>query len=284
MKIMKRIIYSLLLILVIGYGAIIVFLKVKEADFVFNPDFTGVKYAPPPKYLGLRYFEKDLKTSDGLTLKAWEIAPDPRKDKNTWILFFRGNAGTISDTILGYPQRFSELSKLGFTLFTFDYRGFGISEGEPTEEGIYLDAQTAYEYLMNEKGISPENIIIYGYSLGSGVATKIARDNYCKGLILESAFKSIPAMGEEMYPFIPINMIATIAFDSYSRIDKINVPKLFLHATDDRLIPISHGKALYEKAPPPKKFVEFEGGHINGPIISRDLLYPAIDKWYMEIK
>ena len=149
----------------------------------------------------------------------------------------------------------------GVNQLTFDYRGFGESAGSISEQGLYDDAHAAYEYLRDRIGVPPDRIIIYGHSLGSAVAIELATQVEAAGLIVEGAMTSVPDRAQEVYPYLPIRLIARSRFDSINRIESVRMPKLFMHATDDTTIPIAHGRRLFERAAEPKEFVEVGGGH-----------------------
>jgi uncharacterized protein len=150
---------------------------------------------------------------------------------------------------------------LGLNLLAFDYRGYGESGGVPSEAGLYRDADAAYRYLTHQRGIPAGRIIIFGHSLGSAVAVDLAARVSTAGLIVEGAFTSATDRGQELYPYIPVRWIAASRFSSVDKISRVTVPKLFLHASQDEVIPLAHGRRLYEAAPPPKTFVEVHGGH-----------------------
>jgi fermentation-respiration switch protein FrsA (DUF1100 family) len=281
-KIFVRSIAIVLLVIVLIYGGIIAWFISNETSIVFHPDYTTRSLGTPPDSLHLNFKPVTLTTSDKVAIKGWEIISPNADTSATWILFFHGNAGNVSD--MGYPQRYAGWAGLGYNTLSMDYRGFGASEGKPTEKGLYIDAQTAYNYLVNEKGVTPSNIVIYGYSLGTGIATELATKVPAKALVLEGAYTSIPDIGAELYPFLPINWMASNKFENKSKITKINTPVLFLHAKDDAQIPFAHGQKLFALAKEPKKFVELTGGHINAQFVDREKMYGELQDFISSIK
>ena len=150
---------------------------------------------------------------------------------------------------------------MGLNLLAFDYRGYGESGGAPSEAGLYRDAEAAYRYLRRELGVPADRIILFGHSLGSAVAIDLASRVPPAGLIVEGAFTSATDRGQELYPYIPVRWIAASRFNSIGKMPLVTAPKLFLHAVHDEVIPLAHGRRLFEAASPPKRFVELGGGH-----------------------
>jgi fermentation-respiration switch protein FrsA (DUF1100 family) len=176
-----------------------------------------------------------------------------------WLLICHGNAGNLSE--FDRPVHYAGLRRLGLNLLAFDYRGYGESEGVPTEAGLSQDADAAYRYLREQRGVPADRIIVFGHSLGSAVAVDLASRVPVGGLIVEGALTSVVERGQELYPYIPVRWIAGTRFASIDKIARVTVPKLFLHATGDEVIPLAHGRRLYQAASAPKTFVELQGGH-----------------------
>jgi fermentation-respiration switch protein FrsA (DUF1100 family) len=174
------------------------------------------------------------------------------------ILFFHGNAGNITDRY----ELISPLVEIPARVFIIDYRGYGKSEGWPSEQGIYRDAQTAWDFLTGEMGVPPSRIVIYGESLGGAAAINLVAANESPaGLIVQSSFTSMPDMVSHVAPVFPRFLLHT-RMDSIGKIDKIACPKLFVHGTIDELVPLEMGKRLYSASADPKEFYEVKGaGH-----------------------
>ncbi len=198
-----------------------------------------------------------------------------------WLLICHGNAGNISEA--GRPSHYAGLRALGLSLFAFDYRGYGESAGAPSEEGLYRDAEAAYHYLRDSIGVPAERIVIFGHSLGSAVAVELAGRAPAAGLILDGALTSVVERAQELFPYAPVRWIAASRYPSIERIGRLTLPKLFLHARDDEVIPIGHGRRLYEAAAPPKRFVELEGTHGDAFGVDSAAYYGAIGRFVAEL-
>ncbi|MGH7497275.1 MAG: alpha/beta hydrolase [Gemmatimonadales bacterium] len=204
----------------------------------------------------------EFTTRDGVTLVGWTLPAEPTGAAAAaarWIVVCHGNGGNIASP--GRLRQYAALRGLGLNVLTFDYRGYGESGGTPSERGLYADAEAAYRYLRERRNIPPERIILFGHSLGSAVAVDLAAHVPAAGLIVEGALSSVIDRAQEIYPWAPLWLLP---FSRYAALDKIGGvagPKLFLHAVADNVIPLAHGRRLYDAAPPPKEFVELQGGH-----------------------
>lgn len=236
-----------------------------------------------PEDYHLDYESISFTAQDGITLSGWWI---PSKNARGTMLICHGNGGNIShrlDTILIYH-------KLGMSVFIFDYRGYGKSSGRPSEWGTYRDSEAAWQYLTEERHIDANRIIIFGRSLGGAVACQLAVDLFeknsdtaPKALILESTFTSIPDMGAQLYPFLPIKLLARINYPTIDRIGKLRCPVLILHSPHDDVIPYEQGRTLYEKAKEPKRFIELRGGHNDGFMLSNETYILGIDRFISDL-
>ena len=207
-----------------------------------------------PDDFGLKYEDTFITTGDGVNIHGWYF---PSSEANGVILFFHGNGENISHRI-DFAEFF--LSR-GYEVFLLSYRGYGRSEGKPSEKGLYDDARAAYEYLLNEKSKEPNDIILYGFSLGGAVAIDLASKVDVSLLIVESSFTSAVDMGKRLYPHLPVSRIMRQRYESIHKIDRINVPIMIIHSPEDEIVPFEHGEKLYEKAPEPKAFLETLGNH-----------------------
>lgn len=215
-----------------------------------------------PKEIGLNFEDVYFDTSDGVKLNGWFVGA---KDAKSTLLFFHGNAGNIGDRL----GKIALFHKLGLNVFIFDYRGYGKSEGSPTEEGIYKDGLAAFDYLVTRNDVYKNRIIGYGASLGSAVAVDLATKRPLAALILDGTFSSATDMAKWIYPFIPSFLIQT-KLDSVSKIKNIAIPQLFIHSMDDEVVPIQLGQRLYEEANEPKEFLEICGNHNDGHLNDLD--------------
>jgi hypothetical protein len=234
------------------YGGLVGFLFFNENRLVYWPEPGPLT---PPASLPVEPIS--LTTSDSVRITAWVIPPE--RDSSRWLLIFHGNAGNLATP--GRPEHDAQMRRLGLGLLAVDYRGYGESDGVPTERGLYTDARAAYDYLTVVRKIPARRIVIYGHSLGSGVAVELASSVPAAGLIIEGAFTSVPDRGAELYRYIPVQWIARNRFNSLARIRSLRMPLLVIHGRDDATIPISHGRRLFDAAPEPKSFLEVAGGH-----------------------
>ena len=225
-----------------------------------------------PSNIGLEFENIYLITKDNIKIHGWFI---PNNLTSKTILFFHGNAGNISYRI----DIIEILSTLNVNIFIIDYRGYGNSNGKPSEKGMYIDAITAYEYLINQKKIKPENIIIYGKSIGTTAAIDLASKVKIGKLIVDSGLTSAKDMSKIIIPFIPVYLFLNVKFNSIKKIANVNCPKLFIHSIDDKIIPFSMGQKLYEKANYPKKFYESTGSHNDFLYINKNKINKILDKF-----
>lgn len=213
---------------------------------------------------------------DGVGLHGWFFRADEASARRDWVILqCHGNAGNIS----GRLMHFQALLASGVSLFAFDYRGYGRSEGEPGEEGTYRDVRAAHEWLVT-KGFKAENIIVLGESLGGGIGSKLAMEKTVKALILERTFTSIPDIASELFPFLPVRLLGSIQYDTINRLDRIDAPVLVLHGRDDEIVKYHHGEKLFEAAKEPKMFRELEGGHNDTLIVNRDRYLEALEDFF----
>ena len=244
------------------YLALMLYLYFNQAKMIHLPDFPSRQVSATPQHIGLEYERVELTTDDGVQLEGWFL---PAQQPRATLLFFHGNAGNISHR-LDSLQLFHEL---GLAIFIFDYRGYGNSEGKPTEAGIYRDAETAWRYLIETRGIPSHEILLFGRSFGGAVAAYLAERYEALGLVLESTFTSIPDLAAELYPWLPSRALARFHYDTRSRLSKIEMPVLVIHSPDDDIIPFSQGRELYEQAREPKSLLQINGSHNTGVLESR---------------
>ena len=197
-----------------------------------------------------------ISTSDGERVHAWL----QRSANSPWtVVIFHGNAGNLS-----YHQAtMSPFMKLGLQVMLFDYRGYGLSSGHPTEKGLLLDGEAVVDYVERTLAVPAEQIVYFGQSLGSGVAVLLAEKRPPARLILESGFPSLVQVASTHYPFLPVGLLLRDRFESAQAIRRVSCPILFLHPALDEIIPIALGRALFDVAHEPKRLVELQGAHHN---------------------
>lgn len=260
---------QIVVVLVIAYSVLGWSLYFMQPTFLYKP-VRKVLYTP--EELDLNYEDVVFETSDGLKLSAWYI---PAGKAKTTVLFCHGNGGNIMHRL----DSINIFNELGVNCFIFDYRGYGQSEGTPTEEGTYLDARTAYDWLTKNKKISPDDIIIFGRSLGASIAANLASKVYAKALVTESAFTSYVDIGKKFYPYMPVKWFARFGYQTIDYIKNVSCPVMVIHSSSDDLVPFEFGEELYQAANKPKKFVEIYGGHNDGFLISSELYKKAWREW-----
>jgi len=227
-----------------------------------------------PSSAGLDYEDVFFKTSDNKLLNGWYIPSG--KEKFT-LLFCHGNAGNISHRL----EKILLLHDLDLNIFIFDYRGYGKSEGKPSETGLYRDTEAAYGYLLKERGIPEDKIILYGESIGGGVVIDLAQRARVKALITEGAFTSLKDMARVAFPLVPPVMIGR-QYDSLHKIRTISCPKLIIHSTDDEIVPFSMGERLFDAASPPKRLLKLSGLHNSAFFDSKEQFTEGIISFLKE--
>jgi len=214
--------------------------------------FPTRRLAATPEAQGLDADDLAIVTEDGVRLHGWRI----RGAGTRALLVFHGNAGNIADRL----ERAAALHhRFGLDVFLVDYRGYGLSEGTPSEEGLYRDARAVYRRAVSD-GFRPEQIVIFGESLGAAVAVDLASRWPCAGLVLEAPFLSIPAMARVHYPFVPASLVRS-RFDNLSKIADVAAPKLILVPELDDVVPPIQGRRLFEAAPGVRELVVVPGAH-----------------------
>lgn len=266
-----RMLLGLAIMIASAYALLAAFLFFAQSHLVYFPQ-TGRDFIATPEQLELPYESVTLRTQDGLTLHGWFV---PAQAARGTVLFFHGNAGNISHRI----DYLSMFHRLGYQTFIFDYRGYGQSSGTPSEPGTYADAEAAWNYLVEEKGIQPDRIALFGESLGGAVAAWLAAHERPGLLVLASAFTSLPDMAEKIYPFLPVRLLSRFNYNTLEYLRSVVCPVLIAHSPQDEIVPFAHGQALYEAAPEPREFIELEGGHNDGFIFMREAWMRALSEF-----
>lgn len=249
------------------------FLRWFEWRSVFIP-YRQVENTPAD--FRLPFEDVTFTTADGVKLNGWYV---PQANARLTLLFCHGNAGNISHRY----EKLLILHDLGVNVFIFDYRGYGRSEGWPSEQGTYNDVLAAYEWLRREKSVAPEKLVVQGESLGCAIAIELARQRPIRGLVLESGFASIPEMARAVYPWLPLHRLCWIRYDSLSKIGSVKAPLLSLHSRQDEIVPFSHAERLFAAAPGPKKLVELRGDHNSGFATSERIYRAALIEFFRSL-
>jgi len=267
-----KMIFILLLILFVALG---LWLRWNEPRMIYYPNR---QIDQTPELVGLKYDDVTLTTSDGLKINGWFLPA--RTNSALTVLLFHGNAGNISHRL----EKLAALHDLDVNTFIIDYRGYGRSEGKPDEQGTYLDARAAYNYLVTQRKVTPHSVIVYGESLGSAIAADLATKVEIGGLVLEEAFTSIGDVGQKMFPFYPVRWLVRNKYDTLSKMPRIKVPLLIFHSLDDELFNMRHAQRLLAAANDPKQLVELRGHHNDAFLVSATTYHAAMQKFFASLK
>ncbi len=257
-----RSVLNFVLSIAIAYAAILLLVFVFQPRLVYFPQVAR-ELTATPRAVGLEFEEVRLATADGETLHGWWV---PAQAARGAVLILHGNAGNISHR-LDYLTMFK---RLGYASLIIDYRGYGKSSGAPSEAGTYRDAEAAWLHLIEARKLKPQDIVLFGESLGGGAVTWLALKHSPRALVLASTFTSVPDLGAQVYPWLPVRWLARIEYNNLERIRQITAPVLIAHSRDDDIIPFGHGQALFAGANEPKQFLELRGGHNDGFIFMRE--------------
>lgn len=218
--------------------------------------------------LGRAWEDANFTATDGVKLHGWFFPANTNSPRaHLAVVICHGNGGNISHRLGLYDA----LLATGVNVFTFDYRGYGRSEGRPSEAGTYLDAQAAHAWLR-KRGFPATNIIAYGESLGGGIASELALRETCGGLVLQSTFTSVTDLGAELYPFLPVRTLGSIRYDTRGKLPRLRVPVLVMHSREDSMIPFHHAERNFAMANEPKFMCELAGDHNDGIVDRKTFL------------
>ena len=231
--------------------------KLLDRYFIFFPERELVR---TPGDVDVEHEDASFTTSDGVRLHGWFVP----SQSDTTLVWFHGNAGNIShrlENLLMLQHR------LGLNIFIFDYRGYGLSDGSPSEKGMYLDAEAALEYVISRPTAgADQRLVFFGRSLGAAVAVEMATRHQVDAVVLESPFTSVREMASRAYPFLPAGLLVLpfrSRFDSLSKIGNVHSPVMVLYGDMDEIVPFKVGRKLYEAANGPKRFYAIEGASHN---------------------
>jgi fermentation-respiration switch protein FrsA (DUF1100 family) len=268
-QIFRRMSQSIIFILVSVWLLLSILLYFLQPKFVYFPT---AELVLTPSYIQLDYEDVFIKTDANTTIHGWFI---PHNNPRGTLLFFHGNGGNISHRL----DSLAIFNSLGLSVLIIDYSGYGQSEGNPSEQGTYKDAEAAWQYLLTEKQLNSKDIIIFGRSLGGAVAIWLANQNEPRALIVESAFSSVADIGKHYYPYLPVSLLARIKYPSHNLITSIKCPVLFVHSPDDDIVPYKFGRKLFMAANEPKEFLDIQGGHNDGFFVSGKHYVNGLDEF-----
>ena len=238
---MNKFFYISLLLGLITYLIVLTYIYLFQRNLLYHPSVNGYQ----GDEINFNYEEVFIKNNEGIKLKAWLHKKDLINKKT--ILFFHGNAGNLTNR----NYKLNELSKFDVNFLIVAYRGFSGNQGRPSEQGLYEDARSAFDFLKI-KGVKEKNLILYGESLGTAVAIETAKNKDLAGIILESPFTSMVELAQKYYPFLPVKFLLKDKYETIKKLPNINSPLLVLHGKLDSIVPFSMGKKVFEKAKEPK--------------------------------
>jgi fermentation-respiration switch protein FrsA (DUF1100 family) len=281
--------WSLLASVAAAYLAVLVLVYVFQSRLIYFPEVGRAVTATPQAY-GLAFEPVTITTEDNERLAAWWV---PAEGALGAVLFFHGNAGNISHR-LDYLAMFN---RLRYSTLIVDYRGYGQSTGSPSEDGTYRDAVASWNYLRTARGIKGEDVVLAGESLGGAVAAWLAarvsltpdpsperrgeisasllppgegaRTRGPRALVLASTLTSVPDLGAQIYPFLPVRWLSRFSYDSLAAVRSVRSPLLVAHSRADEIVPYAHGRKLFEAGNEPKEFLDLDGGHNEGFLFAR---------------
>jgi len=236
-------VYSLQLILIIFviYFLILVFLYFYQRNLLYHPNENNYS----EDKISVEIKKVKISTSDNIELVGWYHEKNLKKYKT--LIYFHGNAGSLENRI----HKLNHFQDMNINFLIIAWRGFSGNNGKPSEEGLYLDGNSAINWLI-KKDVAEKNLILYGESLGTGVATHLAQNRNFGGVILETPFTSMVDAAKTFYPYIPVNLLLKDKFENYKKVKNINSPILVMHGEIDQIVPFSMGKKIYEIANEPK--------------------------------
>ena len=256
--------------IICGLLAALVYLL--QSRFVYFPSRSLVA---DPSDIGLLFDNIKLETADGIQLSGWFV---PHDEARGVILFCHGNAGNISHRL----ESIQVFHRLGLEVFIFDYRGYGESQGRPSEQGTYEDVKVAWQYLTQERNMQPERIILFGRSIGGAIASNIACEHRPGAVMLESTFTSMPNLAADIYHLPLVRHFTHFKYNTEEYIQEVDSPILIIHSRDDDIVPFSHGHRLFEISSEPKRFLEITGTHNEGFITAGEYYESGIDDFLSE--
>ena len=246
---------KIILVVAACYGLLVVVVYFIQGRMLYLPEVPGRTLTMTPTNAGMDYQDVSIETTDGVTLHGWFIAGR----SSQVLLFFHGNAGNISHRL----DSIRLFQDLGLSVLIIDYRGYGQSEGQTTERGIYRDADAAWRYLIEDRGIVANDIVIFGRSLGASVASRLAAQQQPLALIVESSFTSVPDIAQDLYPWLPARWLSRLSHATRNYVRDVRCPVLVVHSRDDEIIPFHHGEAIFSSANEPRTLLAIRGTHNN---------------------
>lgn len=247
-----------LVLFAVLYLVVVAVFKFYENSLVYPRMTAADGFRPPPAAVD----DVTVTAADGTPIHGWWLPPESGEATRA-VLLCHGNGANLSyrgELMLALRRQ------LGCGVFQFDYPGYGKSGGEPSEAGCYAAADAAFGWLTGVKGVPADQVIVYGESLGGGVAVDLVSRNDCRAVVLVSSFTSLPAAAKSRFWFLPCHWMMSNRFDSLSKLGRITRPVFIAHGTIDRTVPFGQGEELFRLANEPKRFVRRDGRGHNDPI------------------
>jgi fermentation-respiration switch protein FrsA (DUF1100 family) len=244
---------KLLLATIACYAVLALVVYLMQARMLYLPGVPGRALDRTPADIGADYRDVSIRTSDGVMLHGWFLPGD----SDRVLLFFHGNAGNISHRL----ESIRQFLQLGLSVLIIDYRGYGQSEGRTTEQGIYRDAEAAWQYLAEANATPKGRIVLFGRSMGASAAAYLAARYRPLALVVESSFTSVPDIAGEYYPWLPVRWLSRLRHSTKDFVRQADCPVLVIHSKDDEIVPFRHGEAIFAAASGPKAFLEIRGTH-----------------------
>lgn len=261
-------------VLALAYGILAAWMYLSQRRLLYmpRPDLVGT-----PNDAGLAFEDVHFKNGLDTDIHAWWV---PHESPRFTLLFSHGNGGNISHRL----ESLRIFHDLGLSVLIYDYSGYGQSQGIPSEEATSADVRAAWDWLVRERSVDPETILLFGRSLGGAVAADLAarlaeQGVTPAGLILESTFTSVPDMGARLYPWLPVRLLTRFQYDSETALRNVRLPALFLHSQDDDIIPFELGKQLHDGYQGPKSFMELLGDHNTGFLFTGQVYADGLDRF-----
>ncbi len=242
-----------ILVVAASYSLLVVVVYFMQGRMLYLAEIPGRTLTMTPTDVGMDFQDVSIATTDGVMLHGWFIAGQSSRV----LLFFHGNAGNISHRL----DSIAQFRELGLSVLIIDYRGYGQSAGRTTERGIYRDADAAWRYLIDDRGIVANDIVVFGRSLGASVASRLASEYQPLALIVESSFTSIPDIAQDLYPWLPVRWLSRLSHATRDYVRDVRCPILIIHSRDDEIIPFHHGEAIFESANEPRTLLTIRGTH-----------------------
>jgi hypothetical protein len=272
-----RTLVSLLILTVSIYVLLAMMIYLFQEKMVYLTNLPGRELIATPGDIGLAYEDVSLTSRDSETLHGWYI---PAVNSRGVLLFFHGNAGNISHRL----DSIKIFHELDLDVLIIDYRGYGQSSGKASEQGTYLDALAAWNYLVKNRGVPAGRIIVFGRSLGGAIGAWLGTQIKPAAVIIESSFSSGQDMAQRLYPYFPTRLLTRLQYPVAEYAGRLDCPVLVIHSRDDEIIPFAMGRKIYAAVKQHKHFLELRGDHNNGFLISQQEYVAGLEDFTQAIE